>query len=88
MSFFRPSQCSISFRRFLTFECIDLREQFEVRLDEGLDTFVVVDGCPVVPEENRGKLIKFLSKKLSEVGKIKADSVTMPLNAETNKTEG
>ncbi|KAI5838971.1 eukaryotic translation initiation factor eIF2A-domain-containing protein [Morchella snyderi] len=67
---------------------LDLREQFEVRLDEGLDTFVVVDGCPIVPEENRGKLIKFLSKKLSEVGKIKADSVTMPLNAETNKTEG
>lgn len=66
----------------------DLREQYEVRLDEGLDTFVVVDGCPIVPEESKPKLVKFLSKRLSEVGKIKADSVTMPLNPETKKTEG
>lgn len=74
---------------FLTSQSnIDLREQYEVRLDEGLDTFVIVDGCPIVPEDSRLKLVKFLSKKLSEVGKIKADAVTMPLNPETHKTEG
>ena len=66
----------------------DLTEQFEVRLDEGLDTFVVVDGCPKVPEDSRPKLIKFLCKKLSDVGKVKPESVFMPVDAETGNTEG
>ncbi|KAF8544181.1 eukaryotic translation initiation factor eIF2A-domain-containing protein [Trichophaea hybrida] len=66
----------------------DLREQFDVRLDEGLDTFVVVDGCPCVPEDSKSKLIKFLCKKLSDVGKVKPDSVYMPLDEKTNQTAG
>ncbi|OCL13329.1 eukaryotic translation initiation factor-like protein 3 subunit B [Glonium stellatum] len=65
----------------------DLQEQYEVRLEEGLDAFVVVDGLPVVPEDNRQKLIKFLLRKLNTVGKVKEDGVFMPLN-EKNMTEG
>lgn len=65
----------------------DLQEQYEVRLEEGLDAFVVVDGLPVVPEENREKLIKFLKRKLTTVGRVKEDGVHMPLN-DDNKTEG
>jgi len=65
----------------------DLQEQYEVRLDEGLDTFVVVDGLPVVPEDNKPKLVKFLLRKLNSVGKVKDDDVHMPLNEE-GKTEG
>lgn len=68
--------------------CIDLRERYEVQLDEGLDTFVVVDGCPKVPADSKPKLIKFLCKRLTEVGRISQDSVFMPLNEETNMTEG
>lgn len=67
---------------------LDLQEQYEVRMDEGLDTFVVVDGCPVVPEESRQKLIKFLCKKLSDVGKVKSDNVFMPMDEESGKTQG
>ena len=37
----------------------DLREQYEVRMDEGLDTFVVVDGLPKVPPASKEKLTKF-----------------------------
>ncbi|KAA8910717.1 eukaryotic translation initiation factor eIF2A-domain-containing protein [Sphaerosporella brunnea] len=66
----------------------DLREQYEVRLDEGLDTFVVVDGCPKVPEDSKAKLVKFLCKKLSDAGKVKPEGVFMPLNEETGQTEG
>ncbi|PUU81354.1 eukaryotic translation initiation factor eIF2A-domain-containing protein [Tuber borchii] len=66
----------------------DLRERYEVQLDEGLDTFVVVDGCPKVPADSKPKLIKFLCKRLTEVGRISQDSVFMPLNEETNMTEG
>ncbi|KAF2474765.1 eukaryotic translation initiation factor 3 subunit B [Lindgomyces ingoldianus] len=65
----------------------DIEEQYQVRLDEGLDAFVVVDGLPVVPEDNRAKLVKFLLRKLNSVGRVKDDGVFMPLNDE-GKTEG
>jgi translation initiation factor 3 subunit B len=66
----------------------DLEDQYQVRLDEGLDTFVVVDGLPKVPDENKSKLIKFILRKLNSVGKVKDDGVFMPLNEETGQTEG
>lgn len=66
----------------------DLEDQYQVRLDEGLDTFVVVDGLPKVPDENKPKLIKFILRKLNSVGKVKDDGVFMPLNEETGQTEG
>lgn len=65
----------------------DLQQQYEVRLEEGLDTFVVIEGLPVVPEESRQKLIKFLLRKLNTIGKAKEDGVFMPLNDE-GMTEG
>jgi translation initiation factor 3 subunit B len=57
----------------------DLREQYEVRLEEGLDTFVVIDGLPKVPKESVQKLAKFLLRKLNSVGRAKEESVFMPL---------
>ena len=57
----------------------DLRQQYEVRLEEGLDTFVVIDGLPKVPEESVQKLAKFLLRKLNTIGKAKEESVFMPL---------
>ncbi|EHA26523.1 hypothetical protein ASPNIDRAFT_55391 [Aspergillus niger ATCC 1015] len=65
----------------------DLKEQYEVKLEEGLDTFVVIDGLPVVPEESRQKLIKFLLRKLNTVGHTSEDAVFMPLN-DKNMSEG
>lgn len=58
----------------------DLKAQFEVKADEGLDTFIVIDGLPVVPEDSRQKLIKFLLRKLNAVGHTSEDAVFMPLN--------
>lgn len=67
---------------------LDLREQYEVRLEEGLDTFVVIDGLPIVPEESKAKLVKFLlQKKLNTVGKTREDAIFMPLD-ENNMTQG
>ncbi|KAK3899279.1 eukaryotic translation initiation factor 3 subunit B [Staphylotrichum tortipilum] len=57
----------------------DLREKYEVQLDEGYDTFVVVDGLPSVDEETKPKLIKFLLKKLNTVGRTSADAIYMPM---------
>ena len=65
----------------------DLEEQFQVRMDEGLDAFVVIDGLPVVPEENKPRLVKFILRKLNSVGRVKDDGVHMPLG-DSGKTEG
>jgi translation initiation factor 3 subunit B len=65
----------------------DLKAQYEVKLEEGLDTFVVIDGLPVVPAESRQKLIKFLLRKLSAVGHTSEDAIFMPLS-EKNMSEG
>jgi hypothetical protein len=65
----------------------DIEEQFQVRLDEGLDAFVVIDGLPVVPEDSKAKLVKFVLRKLNTVGKVKDDGVHMPVG-DSGKTEG
>jgi translation initiation factor 3 subunit B len=54
----------------------DLREKFEVQLEQGYDTFVVIDGLPAVNEEQKPKLVKFLLKKL---GRPREDSLYMPM---------
>ena len=59
---------------------IDLQEQYDVRLEQGLDAFVVIDGLPVVPEDSKQKLIKYLLKKLASAGKTKEDATFMPVN--------
>ena len=65
----------------------DLEDQYQVRLDEGLDAFVVIDGLPVVPEDSKAKLVKFVLRKLNSVGKVKEDGVHMPVS-DDGKTEG
>ena len=64
-----------------------MKEQYDVRLEQGLDAFVVVDGLPIVPEESKPKLVKFVVKKLNAVGKVKEDGFFMPVN-DQGKTEG
>ncbi|GJC99001.1 eukaryotic translation initiation factor 3 subunit B [Colletotrichum higginsianum] len=57
----------------------DLREKYEVQLEQGYDTFVVIDGLPEVNEEQKPKLVKFLLKKLNSVGKTREDLIYMPM---------
>lgn len=57
----------------------DLREKFEVSLEQGYDAFVVVDGLPKVTEDQKPKLLKFLLKKLNTVGRTREDLVYMPM---------
>ena len=65
----------------------DLRDQHEVRLEQGLDTFVVIDGLPKVPADSRSKLLKFVGKKIQ--GRLKGDdALYMPLDEATQMTEG
>lgn len=57
----------------------DLREKYEVQLEQGYDAFVVIDGLPEVTEEQKPKLVKFLLKKLNAVGRVREESVYMPM---------
>ena len=57
----------------------DLREKYEVQLEQGYDTFVVIDGLPQVTEEQKPKLVKFLLKKLNSVGSTREDNIFMPM---------
>lgn len=57
----------------------DLRERFEVQLEQGYDTFIVIDGLPKVTEEQKPKLVKFLLRKLNTVGQTREDLVHMPM---------
>lgn len=40
----------------------------------------MIDGLPVVPEDSKQKLVKFLLKKLNTVGKTREDAIFMPLD--------
>lgn len=60
----------------------DLKEKYEVQLEQGYDTFVVVDGLPEVNEEQKPKLVKFLLKKLNQVGRTREDLIYMPMDAD------
>ena len=51
-----------------------------MKLEESLDTFIVIDGLPIVPEDSRQKLVKFLLRKLNAVGHTSEDAVFMPIN--------
>ena len=66
---------------------IDLKEQYDVRLEQGLDAFVIVDGLPTVPEASKAKLVTFLTKKLNQAGKIKEDGFFMPSD-DNGQTQG
>lgn len=56
-------------------------------MEEGLDTFVVLDGLPKVPEDSKPKLIKFILRKLRDVGTTDEGSVFMP-SGDNGQTEG
>ncbi|KAK4236890.1 hypothetical protein C8A03DRAFT_35204 [Achaetomium macrosporum] len=57
----------------------DLREKYEVQLEQGYDTFVVIDNLPAVTEEQKPKLIKVLLKRLNSVGRTREDLIYMPM---------
>ncbi|KFA65064.1 hypothetical protein S40285_03110 [Stachybotrys chlorohalonatus IBT 40285] len=62
----------------------DLRERFEVQLEQGYDSFVVIDGLPQVTEDQKPRLVKFLLKKLNTVGKTREDLIYMPMDEDGN----
>jgi translation initiation factor 3 subunit B len=65
----------------------DLQEKYHVQMQQGLDTFIVADGLPKVTAEQKPKLIRFLLRKLNDVGRTRDDLVHMPVG-ENGETDG
>jgi len=57
-------------------------------MEEGLDTFIVIDGLPKVNPSQKDKLVKFLLRKLTTAGKTREDNVYMPMNEAGDESEG
>ena len=57
----------------------DLRAKYEVQLEQGYDTFVVVDNLPEVDEAQKPRLVRYLLKKLQQAGKTSEDRIEMPM---------
>lgn len=53
-----------------------------------LDTFIVVENLPQVPESKVGKLSDFVLKIYTAIGKVVENGIFMPINKETGNTEG
>ena len=53
-----------------------------------LDTVLIVENLPVVPEAKHGKLVDFVMKIYSNLGEVAPGGIHMPVNSETKLTEG
>lgn len=57
----------------------DLEAKYYIPFEQNFGTLIIVDGIPQVPQEKREALLKILSKQFSTVGRIKEDSIFMPM---------
>lgn len=56
----------------------DLERKYAVKMDMGLETFVVADGTPLAPESKAPLLTKVLTKYFSQAGTIQPNGVHVP----------
>jgi len=67
----------------------DIEEKYKVRLDEGFDHILVVDGVPTIDKSKLEKLLVKIAKEFTRKGAvIKPDDISMPWNDRTGKSQG
>ncbi|KAI0264241.1 translation initiation factor eIF-3b [Gloeopeniophorella convolvens] len=67
----------------------DIEEKYRVRLEEGFDNILVIDGIPVIDKSKLEKLLAKIAKEFTRKGAaIKPDDVSMPWNDKTGKSHG
>jgi translation initiation factor 3 subunit B len=63
--------------------------RYQVKLDEGFDNIIVVDGVPVIDKSKLDKLLTKIAKEFTRKGAaIRTDDITMPFNEQTGKSNG
>ncbi|KAJ1675377.1 Translation initiation factor 3 subunit b, partial [Spiromyces aspiralis] len=64
----------------------DLEQEFQVgSVGDAFDNFIVIDNLPIVDEAKKPRLLKLLDKLFSPMGKIKPDSIEMPMDTSQPK---
>jgi hypothetical protein len=63
--------------------------RYKVRLEEGFDHILVVDGVPVIDKSRLERLLSKIAKEFTRKGAaIKVDDISMPWNDKTGKSHG
>ena len=64
-------------------------DRYKVRLEEGFDHILVVDGVPIIDKSKLEKLLAKISKEFTRKGAaIKPDDISVPWNEKTGKSNG
>jgi len=63
--------------------------RYQVRLEDGFDNILVVDGVPVIDRSKLEKLLTKIAKEFTRKGAaIKPDDISVPWNDKTGKSHG
>ena len=63
--------------------------RYKVRLEEGFDHILVVDGVPIIDKSKLEKLLLKIAKEFTRKGAaIKPDDISVPFNEKTGKSNG
>ena len=66
-----------------------LSSRYKVRLEEGFDHILVVDGVPVIDRSKLDKLLAKIAKEFTRKGAaIKPDDISLTWNDQTGKSKG
>jgi translation initiation factor 3 subunit B len=63
-----------------------IHDRYKVRLEEGFDHILIVDGVPVTDKSKLEKLIAKIAKKFTR--RIKPGDISVPWNKKTGKSNG
>lgn len=63
--------------------------RYQVRLEDGFDHILVIDGVPVIDRSKLDKLLTKIAKEFTKKGAaIKPDDISLPWNDNTGKSNG
>jgi hypothetical protein len=63
--------------------------RYQVRLEDGFDHILVVDGVPVIDRSRLDRLLTKIAKEFTKKGAaIKPDDISVPWNDNTGKSNG
>ena len=76
-------------RTVMTYPVKDVLSRYKVRLEEGFDHILVVDGVPVIDKSKLERLLAKIAKEFTRKGAaIKPDDISVPWNDKTGKSNG
>ncbi|KAI0034279.1 translation initiation factor eIF-3b [Vararia minispora EC-137] len=67
----------------------DIEKKYQVKLEEGFDNILVVDGVPIIDRSKLDKLLAKIAKEFTRKGSaIKPEDIAVPWNEQTGKNTG